>query len=61
MANRKAHNEKIGDEVLVGMLETMLLCQLDIVGLTGHNPEARGREQVNRLLKVGRRLLHTYM
>jgi hypothetical protein len=36
------------------------LWQWDIVELTGHNIEARGREQVNRLLRQGWRLLHIY-
>ena len=36
------------------------LWQLDIVELTGHNIEARGREEVNRLLGQGWRLLHIY-
>lgn len=36
------------------------LWQLDIVELTGHNIEARGREEVNQLLKEGWRLLHIY-
>jgi hypothetical protein len=33
---------------------------LDVVELTGHNLEARGREEVNRLLQSGWRLLHIY-
>jgi hypothetical protein len=36
------------------------LWQLDIVELTGHNIEARGREEVNQLLREGWRLLHIY-
>jgi hypothetical protein len=36
------------------------LWQQDIGELTGHNLEARGREQVNRLLQEGWRLLHIY-
>lgn len=36
------------------------LWQLNIVELTGHNLEARGREEVNRLLKAGWCLLHIY-
>lgn len=36
------------------------LYQLDIVEVTGHNLEARGREQVNRLLEQGWVLLHIY-
>jgi hypothetical protein len=36
------------------------LWQLDIVELTGHNIEARGREEVNELLRRGWLLLHIY-
>lgn len=36
------------------------LWQLDVEEVTGHNLEARGREEVNRLLKSGWRLLHIY-
>ena len=42
------------------MLETLPLWQLDVVEITGHNLEARGREEVNRLLDEGWRLLHIY-
>jgi len=42
------------------VLERLLLWQLDVVELTGHNLEARGREEVNRLLAAGWRLLHIY-
>src|SRR5690348_6984768 len=38
----------------------MPLWQLDIAELTGHNLEARGREEVNRLLHAGWCLLHIY-
>jgi len=34
--------------------------QLDIVEVTGHNLEARGRDEVNRLLQEGWRLLYIY-
>lgn len=44
----------------VNVLETLPLWQLDIVELTGHNIEAHGREEVNRLLQSGWRLLHIY-
>jgi hypothetical protein len=40
--------------------EFLPLWQLDIEELTGHNLEARGREEVNRLLRTGWRLLHIY-
>jgi hypothetical protein len=60
MTARREHEEKREDEALIGVLETVPLWQLDIVELTGHNLEARGREEVNRLLKSGWRLLHIY-
>jgi hypothetical protein len=44
----------------LNVLETLPLWQLDIVELTGHNIEAHGREEVNRLLQAGWRLLHIY-
>lgn len=42
------------------MVERLPLWQLDIVELTGHNLETRGREEVNRLPDAGWRLLHIY-
>ncbi len=39
--------------VSVNVVETLPLWQLDIVELTEHNLEARGREEVNRLLAAG--------
>jgi hypothetical protein len=36
------------------------LWQMGIVELAGHNVEARGREEVNRLLSEGWILLHIY-
>jgi hypothetical protein len=36
------------------------LWELDIAELAGHNIEARGREEVNRLLAEGWILLHIY-
>ena len=48
------------DEKLKQMVETLPLWQLDVVELTGHNLEARGREEVNHLLQAGWRLLHIY-
>jgi hypothetical protein len=44
----------------VNVLETLPLWQLDIVELMGHNIEAHGREEVNRLLQSAWRLLHIY-
>ena len=47
-------------EIPPEIVEILLLWQLDIVELTGHNLEARGLEEVNRLLEAGWRLLHIY-
>ena len=41
------------------IVEALPLWQLDIVELTGHKLEWRGREEVNRL-PAGWRLLHIY-
>ena len=60
MAKRKAHAEIAQDAVQSGVLEGIPLWQLDIIELKGHNLEARGREEVNRLLDAGWRLLHIY-
>lgn len=60
MAKRKADTETAESQAPVGMLERLPLWQLDIVELTGHNLETRGREEVNRLLDAGWRLLHIY-
>ena len=60
MAKRKTVTEMAGDTAPIGVLERLPLWQLDIVELTGHNLEARGREEVNRLLDAGWRLLHIY-
>ena len=57
---RITHQEKAADELPIGVLERLPLWQLDIAELTGHNLEARGREEVNRLLDAGWRLLHIY-
>jgi hypothetical protein len=45
---------------LSGKLNVVPLWQLDIAELSGHNIEARGREEVNRLLQAGWLLLHIY-
>jgi hypothetical protein len=60
MAKRKTITEMGEDAMPIGLLETLPLWQLDIVEVTGHNLEARGREEVNRLLEAGWRLLHIY-
>lgn len=59
-AKRKVRTAKARDEALAAVVETLPLWQLDIVELTGHNLETRGREEVNRLLDEGWRLLHIY-
>jgi hypothetical protein len=48
------------DDLPMNVVETLPLWQLDVVELTGHNLEARGREEVNQLLGAGWRLLHIY-
>jgi len=48
------------EAVLSRAEEFLPLWQLDIEALTGHNLEARGREEVNRLLQEGWLLLHIY-
>jgi hypothetical protein len=60
MAKRKTVTEMAEGTAPIGLLEKLPLWQLDIVEITGHNLEARGREEVNRLLEVGWRLLHIY-
>ncbi|HEV2523174.1 MAG TPA: hypothetical protein VGT24_12400 [Candidatus Acidoferrales bacterium] len=60
MAKEQPKSEMAGNESPVQVLETLPLWQLDIAELTGHNLEARGREEVNRLLNAGWRLLHIY-
>ena len=60
MSKRKTPSERNKDEPLISVLETLPLWQLDIMEVTGHNLEARGREEVNRLLAEGWRLLHVY-
>jgi len=44
----------------VGLLDSLPLWQLDIAELAGHNLEAKGREEVNRMLHAGWKLLHIY-
>jgi hypothetical protein len=48
------------DELPESIIEPQPLWKLDIVEVTGHNLEARGREEVNRLLQAGWRLLYIY-
>ena len=60
MAKRKADTETAEDQAPIAVLERLPLWQLDIAELTGHNLEARGRDEVNRLLGSGWRLLLIY-
>lgn len=60
MARGKADRETAISEIPSRALDQLPLWQLDIVELTGHNLEAKGREEVNRLLAAGWRLLHIY-
>jgi hypothetical protein len=58
--DRKIREEKAGLDEPADVAGTLPLWQLDIVEVTGHNLEARGREEVNRMLKEGWILLHVY-
>ena len=60
MPKRNIKAETASNKLPAALLETIPLWQLDIAELTGHNLEARGREEVNRLLASGWRLLHIY-
>jgi hypothetical protein len=60
MVKQNTNAEMSVDKVPAAVLETIPLWQLDIAEVTGHNLEARGREEVNRLLESGWRLLHVY-
>jgi hypothetical protein len=60
MPQQSVANEGFGDEISRIVFERSPLWQLDIVEVTGHNLEARGRDEVNRLLAEGWRLLHIY-
>ena len=50
----------VASEAPPNLLNPMPLWQLEITELAGHNIEARGREEVNRLLQAGWLLLHIY-
>lgn len=60
MAKPKLQQSEIGADDLARAVVGLPLWQLDIVELIGHNIESRGREDVNRLLEQGWRLLHIY-
>lgn len=53
-------NKEISKEALTTFASTVPLWQMGIIEVTGHNLEARGREEVNRLLAAGWCLLHIY-
>jgi hypothetical protein len=59
-ATKVGDGEPPSEQVPTSVVETLPLWQLDIVELTGHNLESRGREEVNRLLQSGWRLLYVY-
>jgi hypothetical protein len=52
--------KKVASQASLAVSYTLPLWQLNIVEVTGHNLEARGREEVNRLLENGWVLLHIY-
>lgn len=58
--NRKNPASTSTEKIPANALEWLPLWQLEIEEVTGHNLEARGREEVNRLLKSGWKLLHVY-
>jgi hypothetical protein len=57
--DKKRRGGTISDEAFQSLIEKPLW-GLDIVEITGHNLEAHGREEVNRLLQSGWLLLHIY-
>jgi hypothetical protein len=60
MVKPKTNVEMVQHKVPAAVLKTIPLWQLDIAEVTGLNLEARGRNEVNRLLALGWRLLHIY-
>jgi hypothetical protein len=60
MPKPKVDEEIAGEQTPAIAADRSPLWQLDIVEVTGHNLEARGRDEVNRLLAEGWRLLHIY-
>lgn len=60
--HRKPHSKLLDTQAAASseLVEILPLWQLDIAELTGHNLEARGRQEVNRLLNEGWQLLHIY-
>jgi hypothetical protein len=60
MARKSADNEISAEESTSAAADRLPLWELDVVEVRGHNLEARGRDEVNRLLAEGWRLLHIY-
>ena len=60
MVKTKKVGKEVPPKVPTNMVSLLPLWQLDVAELTGHNLEARGRKEVNRLLAAGWRLLHIY-
>jgi hypothetical protein len=60
MAKRETREKKAAFEPDANLIAMLPLWQLDIVEVAGHNIEAHGREEVNRLLQNGWLLLHIY-
>ncbi|HXY13215.1 MAG TPA: hypothetical protein VEI26_01805 [Terriglobales bacterium] len=60
MTHRRNPESNAVKELPMSGPEFLPLWQLDIEELAGHNLEARGREEVNRLLRSGWCLLHIY-
>ena len=60
VADLAVRAREASDVASLSFVEGASLWQQDIGELTGHNLEARGRVQVNRLLQEGWRLLHIY-
>ena len=60
MAKQKTLEKRVAFEPDANLNAMLPLWQLDIVEVAGHNIEAHGREEVNRLLQNGWLLLHIY-
>lgn len=61
IAKFESHRRRfVPERISSEMAEILPLWQLNIAELTGHNLEARGRQEVSRLLNEGWQLLHIY-
>ena len=60
ISSRLSTKKEASESVPLSLVQIQALWQLHIAELTGHNLEARGREEVNRLLQEGWHLLHIY-